>query len=250
MNPAPSLSQVGSVEPMRVSVVVPVLNEAVNLHACLDSAFAGGREVEVIVVDGGSVDASPDIARAAGATVLSSSVPGRSHQLNLGASQARGEVVLFLHADTVLPRNWLAELKAVVRHDARIVGGGFRRRFAHPSPLLRFTCWLAGWRVRWWGCLLGDQAMFVRRAAFNVVGGFPAMQVFEDLEFSLRLREQGRIVLLTACVLSSGRRFEKQGAGRQTLNDFWQTVRYLRSRPKIPAVSPGAPNQPAFRPRL
>ncbi len=232
MNPTSSLPPLEPVDPIRVSVVVPVLNEATNLRACLDSVFAAGGDVEVIVVDGGSADASGDIARALGATVLLSSITGRFHQLNLGAGHARGNVLLFLHADTSLPSEWLAALKAALRRDGRIVGGGFRRRFTHPSAFLRFTCWLAGWRVRWWGGLLGDQAMFVRRAAFATVGGFPAMKVFEDLEFSLRVRKLGRIVLLPACVISSGRRFEHRGAVRQTLSDFGLTMRYLRSRPE------------------
>ncbi len=232
MHPIPSLSPLEPVEPIRVSVIVPVLNEAANLRACLDSAFAAGGEVDVTVVDGGSADESLDIARAAAATVLSSSVAGRAHQLNLGASRSHGNVLLFLHADTVLPPGWLAALKGALSHDARVVGGGFRRRFAHPSAFLRFTCWLAGWRVRWWGCLLGDQAMFARRTAFAAVGGFPAIKIFEDMEFSLRVRKLGRIVLLPPCVLSSGRRFGRRGALRQTLSDFDLTMRYLRSRPK------------------
>ena len=232
MPPTPLLSPLTPIDPMRVSAIVPVLNEATNLRACLDSVFSAGRDVEVIVVDGGSADASADIARTSGATVMSSPIAERAHQLNLGASHARGEVLLFLHADTVLPPEWLAALTAALREDRHIVGGGFRRRFTHPSAFLRFTCWLAGWRVRWWGSLLGDQAMFVRRAAFAAVGGFPAIKVFEDLEFSLRMRELGRIVLLSPRVISSGRRFERQGAVRQTLSDFVLTLRYLRARPK------------------
>ena len=209
-----------------------MLNEAANLRACLDSAFAAGGEVDVIVVDGGSADGSVDIARGTAATVLSSSVAGRAHQLNLGASRSQGNVLLFLHADTVLPPGWLTALKEALRHDASVVGGGFRRRFTHSSVFLRFTCWLAGWRVRWWGCLLGDQAMFVRRPAFDAVGGFPAIRIFEDVELSLRVRKFGRIVLLPPCVISSGRRFDRRGPLRQTLSDFGLTMRYLRSRPK------------------
>jgi rSAM/selenodomain-associated transferase 2 len=222
-----------------VSVIIPALNEARNLGACLSSLDSSPGD-EVWLVDGGSSDDTETVARTHGAGVVPSPIAQRAAQLNLGAARAQGQVLLFLHADTLLPPNGLDVLKSTLAQNPAILGGGFRRRFDHPSRLLRLTSWLAGWRARWWGALLGDQAMFVRRSAFHALGGFPAMDVFEDLEFSLRLRALGRTAVLPATVISSGRRFVPRGAARQTAKDFWLTVQYLRSRQPSSRV-PGKP---------
>lgn len=213
-----------------VSIIIPTLNEAGQLPACLAAIGIDQPGVDVRVVDGGSLDETVLIAQRHGVPVLASTVAQRAAQMNHGAREAQGEVLLFLHADTLLPADWLSMLRAALAHDARIVGGGFRRRFDRPSAFLRFTCGLADWRVRCSGWLLGDQTMFVRRDAFFASGGFPALRQFEDLEFSIRLREQGRCVLVPATVISSGRRFDASGSVRQTLSDLAVTLRFLWSR--------------------
>lgn len=182
------------------------------------------------MVDGGSRDATVAIAHQHGVPVLLSPVAQRAAQMNLGASQAQGDVLLFLHADTLLPANGLLLLRDTLACNPQAVGGGFRRRFDAPSLFLRATCVLADWRVRSSGWLLGDQAIFVRRNTFVSVGGFPLVRRFEDLELSLRLREHGRMVLASATVISSGRRFAARGPLRQTLADFLLTLRFLHSR--------------------
>lgn len=208
-----------------ISVIIPTANEARELPATLASLAATRARPEVLVVDAGSADGTPDLAVAAGARVLSTPRRQRAAQMNCGAAAARGEILLFLHADTRLNADSLA---AVARAQARpeVVGGAFARRFAHPSRLLRLTGRLADWRGRWPGWFFGDQAIFARRAAFERLDGFREWDVFEDLDFSRRLRRLGRTVLLHPAILSSARRFQGHVA-RRVVRDFWLTCRYL-----------------------
>ncbi len=224
-----------------VSLIIPALNEEANLPPCLAAVHAAGHDFEVIVVDGGSRDGTAEIARSFGAEVLDSPQAQRSAQMNLGARQAHGDVLIFLHADTILPPDWLGALHRGLHQRADVVGGVFRRRFRGDSAFLRITCWLAEWRARQFGWFLGDQTIFARRAAFNAVGGFPQMTAFEDLEFSLRLGRQGRTIVLPVTAASSGRRFLAKGPLRQTLADLRSSVRFIRDRRAFDATR-GAPN--------
>jgi len=230
------LSALSSTVRETVSIIIPALNESGQLPACLAATGPARQDVGVWVVDGGSLDDTVRIARLHGARVLASPVAQRASQMNLGADEAGGDVLLFLHADTLLPANWLDVLLETLARSPQVVGGGFRRRFAHPSFFLRITCVLADWRGHRCGWLLGDQAMFVRRDTFVRAGGFPSMKQFEDLELSLRLRRHGRMVLAPATVISSGRRFETRGPVRQTMEDFLLTLRFLLLRKRNHAV--------------
>lgn len=211
-----------------VSVIIPVVNEASRLGEVLAAVGPAGDCLQVIVVDGGSCDASRAVAVAGGAQIIDSPVRQRAAQMNLGAQQARGEVLHFLHADTFLPAGWLDPIAAAFTRSPRCVGGAFRRRFDLPSPFLRATCRLADWRGRRLGLFLGDQAMFVWREVFERLGGFRSLRLFEDFEFSRRLSRVGPVVLLENVVVSSGRRFLRRGPVRQTLADLALTWRFLR----------------------
>ena len=208
-----------------ISVIVPVLNEAETLRATITAIHSEKAPLEIIVVDSGSSDDSAVVAEQAGARVVRSHIRQRAHQLNLGAQHARAEMFVFLHADTILPATAIDRVMNVLRLPT-IVGGAFRRRYASPSKLLRFTCLLAFYRNLLIGWHLGDQAMFVRRSAFFQLGGFREVDQFEDLDFSRRLKRFGQIVTLTPCVTSSARRFDS-GAARTTLRDLGLTIRYL-----------------------
>jgi len=210
-----------------ISIIVPVWNEAANLLSCLSSIGEHDPQVQVIVVDAESTDGSSMIAQAAGATVLSSPVRQRAAQLNAGAARAAGEVLLFLHADTQLPKDWLSTLRNTLASRTDILGGGYRRRFCADSIVLRITCRLADWRGRLFGVFLGDQAMFVRRDPFVALGGFKPFSRCEDLDFSIRLSRLGRCCLLAATVHTSARRFESRGPVRQTIRDFITASRFL-----------------------
>lgn len=193
---------------MRLDVIMPVLDEAARLEAALgrlaDAAFD-----RVIVVDGGSLDASFDIAARSGATTLRTAT-GRARQLNAGARASTAEALVFVHADATLPRGARAAIEGALRSGA--VGGAFRIRTVAdgprrvPSALLR----VADLRSRWTRLPYGDQVQFVWREVFEAVGGFPDQPIFEDLELSRRLRRLGRVEVVQDEVRVSSRRFESR----------------------------------------
>lgn len=187
-----------------ISVIVPVLDEAKQLPSQLDALTGQMGLEEVIVVDGGSRDGTIEIARRAGVRVLSSA-RGRARQMNAGARVARGDVLLFLHADVRLPAHASGHVRRTLR-EAQVVAGAFRTwtLAEHGSaPWLH----LADLRSRYSKTPYGDQALFVRRTAFESVGGFPDQPLMEDYELSRRLRRHGRIRIARPSVLVSGRRF-------------------------------------------
>jgi rSAM/selenodomain-associated transferase 2 len=210
-----------------ISIVIPVANEAANLPGCL--ARIDRTSTEIIVVDAASDDRTVALARAAGCRVAPAPERHRARQMNLGAMQARGRILLFLHADTWLPPNAPAKIiEAIDRRHAP--GGGFARRYRSSSLTLALTSRLAGLRNRFWGWHLGDQAIFVRRDIFEQLHGYRDIPIFEDLDFSRRLRSLGRIVTLTPPVYSSARRFAPKGPLRTTWHDLLLTRQYLLGR--------------------
>jgi rSAM/selenodomain-associated transferase 2 len=209
-----------------ISIIIPTYNEAGYLAATLAAIRRTKRRPEVIVVDAGSRDGTPDLAREHGARVLFSMRRQRAYQMNLAARQASGRILLFLHADTCLPPSGLNQIDLAIARKG-IVGGGFTRRYDAGSWFLRATCLLAGWRTRWTGWFLGDQAIFVRRAVFEELRGFRDLDLFEDLDFCRRMARMGKVVTLYPPVVSSSRRFKRRGEVQTTLADLWLTCRYL-----------------------
>ena len=213
----------------RLSIIVPVLDEAAAISALLDDlAPLRQHAVELIVVDGGSSDAT--VARCAGrADTILESQRGRALQMNAGAALARGELLLFLHADTVLPSG---AAEAVL--DALAEGadwGRFDVRITGRSMMFPVISALMNARSRWTGIATGDQAIFVRRSVFAAVGGFPAQALMEDVELSRRLRQISRPACLRLRVATSGRRWESRGVWR-TIWLMWRLRwRYWRGTP-------------------
>ena len=207
-----------------ISVVIPVANEAATLPACL--ARISRHSSEILVVDAGSDDDTGALARAAGCRVVPALQRHRARQMNLGAAQARGRILLFLHADTWLAPDALAKItEAIDRRGA--LGGGFARRYRSRSFTLAITSRFAGIRNRLWGWHLGDQAIFVRRDIFDRLRGYRDLPIFEDLDFSRRLRALGKTITLTPPVYSSARRFAGKGPLRTTWDDLRLTRRFL-----------------------
>ena len=204
----------------RVSIVVPVLNEAEGITATLQALQPLRRDgAELIVVDGGSTDAT--LARCAGlADQLLSSARGRARQMNIGAQAATGTVLLFLHADTRLPDAALNQVRRALASGERD-WGRFDVVIEGRSRLFPLIAWMMNWRSRLTGIATGDQAMFVRCASFDAVGGFVEQPLMEDIELSRRLRRRGRPACLKARVVTSGRRWEKHGVGR-TIVLMWR----------------------------
>ena len=241
-----------------ISIIIPTQNEAHCLPVTLDAISAAGidRPHEILVVDAESSDRTVDLATLHGARVIPSATRQRAAQMNLGATQALSDILLFLHADTILPECALARIQCAL-NDARVVGGAFARRYDSNSRWLRVTCALAEIRGRSSGWFLGDQAIFVRADVFREMGGFKDFAIFEDLDFSRRLRVLGRTVILRPAVTSAARRFETGGPCRTTWSDFLLTCRYLRgvspqelandpaSPPRIESTSPGGNTAPA-----
>ncbi len=193
----------------RVSVVIPVLDEEVRIGAQLEAVLRIAGFHEVIVVDGGSRDATVARVRAAGAARLLVAPRGRASQLNAGAHAATGDVLLFLHADVRLPGDALRRIEEALA-DEGVVAGAFRTwTVADAGPiLLAPLLHLADLRSRYTRLPYGDQALFVRAEAFRRAGGFPDQPLMEDLELSRRLGRLGRIRVVPARVIVSGRRFQ------------------------------------------
>ncbi len=198
----------------RLSIVIPALNEEALISETL-KRIDWVPKTEVIVVDGGSTDATRKTAGAAGARVLPSK-PGRAAQMNAGAAAARGEVLLFLHADTCLPLEYGEQIEAVIVQPG-VVAGAFRLGFDDPRASLRLVAAGANARSRFRQLPYGDQALFVRKDVFVESGGFRELPVMEDYEWVRRLRRIGRIGLAPGRVTSSARRWLHHGVFRTTI---------------------------------
>lgn len=192
-----------------ISIIIPTLNEAQALPATLARVFAQTGECEIIVVDGGSRDTTHAIAAADARVHLVTAPKGRASQMNAGARPARGEWLLFLHADTLLPDGALTAIAALPDD---IQAGGFRHRFSGDDWRLRLISWMHNWRCRWTHVFYGDQALFVRRSLFERLGGFPEDYPLEDVLFGERLRRLSRPRLLDLHVVTDARKFTQMGA--------------------------------------
>jgi len=215
----------------RLTIVVPALNEAAHIEASLRAlAPLRRRGVEVIVVDGGSSDGTAALAEPLADRVLSAP-RGRARQMNAGAAQARADTLLFLHADTTLPAQVLDAIEAALV-DPHAHWGRFDVHIAGAPRLLKLVAWLMNLRSRWSGIATGDQAIFVRRSAFQRVGGFPDQPLMEDIELSRRLRRWSAPACLRERVTTSGRRWEQRGVWR-TIALMWR-LRWLYARGTSP----------------
>ncbi|MCH9647415.1 MAG: TIGR04283 family arsenosugar biosynthesis glycosyltransferase [Deltaproteobacteria bacterium] len=201
--------------PMRIAIIMPTLDE----EAAISQHVADARQVadQLIVSDGGSQDKTRDLAHREGAEVVVGPC-GRGPQLNLGAKAAEAEVLVFLHADTRLPRSAAELIRHAVRNQA--VGGGFLLRFDSDQKRFKFAAKLINWRTRFSRLPLGDQAQFVSRSAFETLGGFQKWPILEDLDFARRLKKQGKTVILEDPVVTSARRYQQGGLIRTTARNW------------------------------
>lgn len=202
---------------MDISVIIPTLNEAATIGETL-RRLRSSASCEVIVVDGGSDDGTPELARPQADLVLSAG-RGRATQMNVGARAASGQVLLFLHADTVLPPDFPALLENALRNP-RVVGGRFDVRLDAEGRLFRIIETLMNLRSRLSRIATGDQAIFVRSRTFRELGGYREAELMEDLELSYRLKRQGELACLRERVVTSARRWQRDGIVR-TIGLMW-----------------------------
>lgn len=198
-----------------VSLIVPVLNEGGTITECLENLTALKGRKEIIVVDGGSRDSTVRLTRRYRGVRLFKSPAGRAKQMNAGAKRARGSTLMFVHADSRLPREALTQAEAACAKDD-VVGGRFNLRLDAPGFKYRLTEELINARSRLTRIATGDQCIFVKRHVFERLGGYADIPLMEDVELCSRLRREGRFVALSARARTSARRWEKNG--------FWPTV--------------------------
>ncbi len=199
-----------------ISIVIPVRNEATCLPRVL--APLRGAGVELIVADGRSEDSSSAVAAAQGARVIASE-PGRARQMNAGAAAASGDILLFLHADTRLPADFVRHVRATLA-ERHVVAGAFRLRFEERRGDLAAVERLANWRARELQLPYGDQAIFLRAETFRRIGGFASIPVMEDYALLRRLRRLGRIAIAPAYATTSARRYLAEGVWRTSLRHY------------------------------
>ncbi len=240
---------------LQISIIIPTLNEATMIEYCLgqfDSGSAGltgkgrsgepgglggpggpGRQdaPEIIVVDGGSDDGTGPIVRSyPRVRFIEHGERGRAVQMNAGAAASSGDVLLFLHADTRLPARWREHvIDSICRRG--MAGGRFRFEIAHTNRIYRWIARGTNFRSRILGITYGDQAIYTRREAFEAVGGYPVIPVFEDAGFADRLKKAGGLDWIDEPVLTSARRWERRGPVRTLLLTWLLRVLYTLSVP-------------------
>jgi rSAM/selenodomain-associated transferase 2 len=209
-----------------ISVIIPALNDATHLVQALERVSTDPR-VEVIVVNGGVPDVETAALEGQHPHVRwARSAAGRGRQMNVGAAYAQGEWLVFLHADTRLPSGWLEELESVER-DPKIVGGSFRFRLDSGHPWARLIERGVAARVRCFDLPYGDQALFVRRQVFDSLGGYREVDLMEDVEFVRRLSKAGRLHHSALSVVTSARRWERDGWIRRSGENLVLLVLYF-----------------------
>ncbi len=210
-----------------ISIIIPVLNEAPGLAETL-ARLPAVADLEIILVDGGSDDGTWELAARFPQVRRLRAPRGRGCQMNAGARAARGEILAFLHADTLLTADHLDTLRRLAA-DRTFAAGAFELLLSPPVPALRFIARAANWRSRFLGLPHGDQVLILRRELFGALGGFTHRRP-EDLDLVMRLRRFTRIRLLRQPVISSGRRWLEHGYFATTLVHWLAWVRYLGER--------------------
>ena len=209
---------------MKLAIVIPALDEAANLAELLPDLARDCPGAQIIVVDGGSRDDTAAVVGRQPGPRLLASARGRALQMNLGARETGGDTLLFLHADTRLPDGAARAIERALAEPG-VVGGRFDVRFDNERALFRVIAWFMNTRSRASGICTGDQAIFVRRADFEAVGGYPEIPLMEDIELSRRLKHRGALRALRLRVTTSARKWEREGPLR-TIGLMW-ALRFL-----------------------
>lgn len=230
---------------MRLSIVIPTLNEELAIASTLRAAAQVRGCSEIVVVDGGSTDRTKTIAAREGVRIVESE-RGRGVQLRRGAAETQGDVLWFVHADTLVPANAGEAIQDALKEPS-VVGGNFALRFDGASRGARQLTYIYP-HLRKLGLCYGDSGIFVRRAAYEAAGGFHPIALFEDLDLLRRLRKQGRFAHLDCELVTSSRRFERRNFA--AMFTWWTALQLLywagwppdslaRWYPQVRASAPG-----------
>ena len=213
----------------KISIIIPVLNEAKILERTLSELRSELGDHELIIVDGGSTDGSVPIAERYGKVVASAR--GRAKQLNVGAAAASGDILVFLHADIWLESGALVAVETALC--SGYIGGGFRQKIDAKNVLYRAIEIVGNIRGKYLKVFYGDSGIFLKRADFKKIGGFPELPILEEMEFSRALRKLGKTTLVIPHIHISARRWETKGIVRTTVNNWLITFLYfLRFSPE------------------
>jgi rSAM/selenodomain-associated transferase 2 len=206
-----------------------MLNEAAAIASTLHAIRRGASDAEIIVVDGGSADSSVAVAQPLCDTVIVAS-RGRACQLNAGAKASHGDALAFVHADTIVPPSFAADIASALS-DPTVVGGRFDLKLDSTAIPYRIIGAMISLRSRISRSGTGDQAIFVRRDVFDRLGGFPDIELCEDLEFARRMKRVGRVACLRSCVTTSARRWNRDGVMRTVVRMWLIRAMYLLGVP-------------------
>ena len=208
-----------------ISVIIPTLNEERNISGCLDG-IVGDPKIEIIISDGGSTDRTGEIAEQYKDVKIISSPMGRGGQMNAGALCAKGEILLFLHADCILSTEAILNIRDIFENN-HIVGGAFKIKLLSDKFPYRLIEMGINFRSRVFKLPYGDQGLFVKSSVFNEMGGFHEMDICEDLDFIWRLKKHGKMAILNERIFSSVRRWENSGILRTTLRNQFLLASYV-----------------------
>jgi rSAM/selenodomain-associated transferase 2 len=208
------------VQRVDIAVVIPAFDEASDIERAVSSAAV--PHVDVIVIDGGSRDGTQELARSAGARVLSAQ-RGRARQLQVGFEASKSDVILFLHADTRLPLGWERAVSAALE-DPETVGGAFRLKFDERGFRMQIVEWAARVRIALLALPFGDQGIFVRRAVLAKIGGVPDVPVMEDVDMVHAMKRLGNLALIPLSATTSARRHMEGGVARVSVIHFLALV--------------------------
>ncbi|MBI1822858.1 MAG: TIGR04283 family arsenosugar biosynthesis glycosyltransferase [Nitrospirae bacterium] len=201
---------------MKISVIVPTINEEKVLRGTLNR-LKKSMDLDLIVVDGGSQDETVAIAKEYTRKVFVTP-PGRARQMNEGARHAEGEILLFLHADSTIATGGIGKIVPAIT-SLHAVGGAFQLAFDSRNILMRIVAGLANFRSRFTRIPYGDQGIFITRALFQKLEGFPDLPILEDVAFATRMKKEGRIAILRDKITTSSRRWKKEGIFYTTLRN-------------------------------